>query len=78
MAEGAVRSVGFALNPARGGSAVERWGPLLVVIVWLAMSVGLFFGLAPDNNLTMGIYGTISVLAGAYVGVEGASAAKSV
>lgn len=60
-------AVGSALNPKQGNTILEKWGPILVVVVWLAMTLAIFFDVAPTTDATTTAYGVVSAAAGIYV-----------
>lgn len=56
-----------AVNPRVGDSTLDRWGPLFVVVTWLTVLLGFFFGFVAPDAMRSEAWGVLSALAGGYL-----------
>lgn len=63
--QGALAQIGNALNPAQGEGPVEKWGPLVILIVYLGIYVCLFLDVVPKPDIAWGLLGLLGPVVGA-------------
>lgn len=73
---GAGEAIANALNPTVGSGLLDKWLPLLVVVVYLALVVLSMFGVVPATHEAMAGMGVVSGLAGYYLRHVGSNANK--
>lgn len=65
---GLLQDLKTSLDPTKGETIAQKVGPIVVLILWLTMTLALFFDLGvPEGDGPTAIYGAISAAAGVYV-----------
>lgn len=56
-----------ALDPRKGSTLLEKYGPFLAFVAWLGITVGIVMGWAPVTAASSAGYGVLSALVGGYL-----------
>lgn len=61
----AIGQIGNALDPTQGDGFVERYGPLILLLVYVGVYIALFMDVVPKPDIAWGLLGLLGPVVGA-------------